>query len=101
MNALALNFPSESSHQAVDVVIGEAMLDFVVADCQEWALHNNPANLGERINIHNGGVMERKAHIKQDRLEMGTRHSKMKNSEASGRRKRWNPFPMQSISDRA
>jgi hypothetical protein len=45
-------------------------------------------------------VMERKAHVKQDRLEMETRHSKV-NSEASGRRKRWNPFPTQSVSDRA
>jgi len=87
MSTLAPNFPSESLHQAVDVVIGEAMLDFVVTDCQEWALYNNPANLGERVNIHNGGVMERKTHIKQDRLEMGTRHGKV-HPEAPGRRKR-------------
>jgi hypothetical protein len=38
--------PSEISHRAVDIVIREAMLDFVVTDCQERTLHDNSTNLG-------------------------------------------------------
>jgi hypothetical protein len=43
---------SESSHRAVDVVIREVMLDFVVTDCQERTLHDNSANLGELMIEH-------------------------------------------------
>lgn len=45
MSAQIVNLPSERSHQTVDVVIGDPMLDFVLPDGQEGALHNNPPDL--------------------------------------------------------